>query len=179
MKIGYVRSSFKENIDIQINSLKEVACNKIHIEISKDIYNLITLNKVLTSLKKGDTLIVWKLDRLAMNSNMLLEFLYLLNVKGVNFTSIVDSIKIQTTNEDLFVKHLNIMNTMNKKILSEKASFNLMKLKKQGKKIGRKSKVTKAKLELAKNLLEEGLSKEEIAFRINVSLSTLYRSLKS
>ena len=97
MKIGYARvSTTDQNLSVQIDGLEKEKCEKIYKEkLSGARKDRPELQKALEELRKGDTLVVWKLDRLGRTVKQLLDLIEDLKGKGIHFKSIKD--KIDTT----------------------------------------------------------------------------------
>lgn len=98
MKVGYARVSTREqNLDLQIKSLKEAGCSEIYQEIASGAKNdRPVLYKVLLNLRKGDTLIIWKLDRLGRSLGHLVKIVNDLLDKKIFIISLNDSIDTTT-----------------------------------------------------------------------------------
>jgi DNA invertase Pin-like site-specific DNA recombinase len=94
MKVAYVRvSTTDQNLDLQLDALKKDGCEKIYKDIASGAKeDRIGLQETLTYLLKGDTLVVWRLDRLGRSLRQLIEVINDLNERGVFFKSIKESI---------------------------------------------------------------------------------------
>ena len=94
MLIGYVRvSTNDQNTALQRNALESAGCELIFEDkISGKVSDRPGLKKVLRTLSEGDTLVVWKLDRLGRSMRHLVGLVEELREKGVNFRSLTDSI---------------------------------------------------------------------------------------
>ncbi|HFK7119107.1 TPA: recombinase family protein, partial [Escherichia coli] len=98
MLIGYVRvSTNDQNTDLQRNALNCVGCELIFEDkISGTKSERPGLKKLLRTLSAGDTLVVWKLDRLGRSMRHLVTLIEELRQRGVNFRSLTDSIDTST-----------------------------------------------------------------------------------
>jgi len=99
MRIGYARvSTLDQNLELQIDALKNAGCERIFTEKisgkSKD--DRPELNNMFSKLREGDTVIVWKLDRLGRSLTNLIDLISELNKHGVHFLSLNDNINTQT-----------------------------------------------------------------------------------
>ena len=94
MLIGYARvSTIEQNLDLQIDALKNAGCEKLYEDkISSSKQNRPGLTDVLKDLRRGDTLVVWKLDRLGRSPCDLIELITDLQSKNIMFRSIQDGI---------------------------------------------------------------------------------------
>ena len=98
MIYGYARVSTEDQkADLQINALKKAECDYIFTDtISGSVKNRPELNRCLESLRPGDTLIVWKLDRLGRSLSHLVEVLSDLQKRGIAFRSLTEAIDTET-----------------------------------------------------------------------------------
>jgi DNA invertase Pin-like site-specific DNA recombinase len=104
MLVGYARVSTKDqNLDLQTNSLKENGCERLFEEkVSSTKKNRTELNRALDIMREGDTLVVWKLDRLGRSVKQLVSFVEDLHNNGMQFKSISDGIDTSTTGKFFF-----------------------------------------------------------------------------
>jgi DNA invertase Pin-like site-specific DNA recombinase len=98
MKIGYARvSTADQNLDLQFNALTEYGCTKIYQEkISGKNTDRQELKKLLKDLRKGDQVVVWKLDRVGRSLRDLVDMVALFHEQEVNFVSLHDHIDTTT-----------------------------------------------------------------------------------
>ena len=106
-KIGYARvSTLDQNLALQQDALKEAGCEKIFIEqISGAVTDRPALREALEYARSGDTLIVWKLDRLERSMKQLIETIEGLRLRGVGFRSVTEAIDT-TTAQGVLVFHM-------------------------------------------------------------------------
>lgn len=90
MKIGYARVSTEDqNLSLQLDALKKAGCERIFKEkVSGVLRDKPELSKLLEHLRKGDTVIVWKLDRLARSTRELLDTMETIGEAGAKFQSL-------------------------------------------------------------------------------------------
>jgi len=173
MNIGYLKPGvLKENIDVQMDALYKYECEKITTKLlnkSKEI-------SLLEKLHIGDTLVVYKIEYLEISLIKFIEFIACLQERNINFVSIIDNIDSRVEKGKLFLEHLSILSKVNKNYLSLKIREGLQN---KGVKFGRKSKMTQDKINLAKKMFKSGVHYKEIANRLDVSVATIYRCLKS
>ena len=94
MKIGYARVSTQDQkLDLQLDDLKKLGCEKIYQEKVSSGKDRPELNKMIEHLREGDTIMVWKLDRLCRSLKQLVNLIETFHTKKVNFVSIKDSIE--------------------------------------------------------------------------------------
>ena len=173
MNIGYLKPGLlKENIDVQMDALYKYECEKITTKLlnkSKEI-------SLLEKLHIGDTLVIYKIEYLELSLIKFIEFIACLQERNINFVSIIDNIDTRIEKGKLFFEHLSILSKVNKSYLSLKIREGL---RNKGVKFGRKSKMTPSKINLAKKMFKSGVHYKEIANRLEVSVATIYRCLKS
>ena len=98
MKLGYARvSTLDQNLDLQQHALKDAGCENIYIEqMSGAVTDRPALLEALKYARSGDTLIVWKLDRLARSMKQLIETVAQLRLRGIGFRSLTEAIDTAT-----------------------------------------------------------------------------------
>jgi len=98
MFIGYARVSTKEqSLDLQIDALKLAGCEKFFMEKQSTKRERPELNKMLEVLRTGDTVVIWKLDRLGRTTLELIRLIDKLNNNGIGFKSLNDNFLDTTT----------------------------------------------------------------------------------
>ena len=180
MILGYARVSTKEqNLDMQIDKLREAGVEKIyHEKISGAYKERPELNRLLENLRPGDTLIVYKLDRLGRTIEQLIKMVNSLNDNNINFISVQDNIDT-TTSHGKFIFHIFCaMAEMERNLIRERTKAGLEAARKRGRKGGRK-KVDESTIKKAITMYN---SKEftinEIIKDCNISKSVFYKYLK-
>jgi len=98
MLIGYARvSTIDQNLHLQIDALQKVGCEKIFTDqVSGSQASRPQLGEALEFLREGDTLVVWRLDRLGRNLRHLIELVRKLEEKGIGFRSLTESMDTTT-----------------------------------------------------------------------------------
>ena len=105
MKIGYARvSTFDQNLNAQIDALKNAGCDEIYEEKKSGVADREELEKALGYLREGDTLVVTKLDRLGRSLKKLLELVESFKERGIHFQSLDDGIDTSTSVGNFFFK---------------------------------------------------------------------------
>ncbi len=104
MLIGYARVSTQDqNLELQLNALKKIGCKKFYQDqISGAKNNRPGLQLALEVLRKGDTLVVWKLDRLGRTVKGLVDLVNKLHQNGTHFKSITDNVDTSTPSGRFF-----------------------------------------------------------------------------
>mgnify|MGYP002661450704 FL=1 len=179
MLIGYARVSTQDqNLTLQREALINAGCEKVFEDkVSGTRADRPGLSKTLEMLREGDTLVVWKLDRLGRSVKQLVDMVSELNKQGIQFKSLTDSIDTGTTSGRFFFHVMASLAEMERELTIERTRAGLEVAKKLGRKGGRKPKMTDSKIESAKKLLSSGVPPKEVAKNLSVSVSTLYRWL--
>ena len=179
MLIGYARVSTQDqNLTLQREALINAGCEKVFEDkVSGTRADRPGLSKTLEMLREGDTLVVWKLDRLGRSVKQLVDMVSELNKQGIQFKSLTDSIDTGTTSGRFFFHVMASLAEMERELTIERTRAGLEVAKKLGRKGGRKPKMTDSKIESAKKLLSSGVPPKEVAKNLGVSVSTLYRCL--
>ena len=133
------------------------------------------LAKTLEMLREGDTLVVWKLDRLGRSVKQLVDLVGELHKQGVQFRSLTDSIDTGTPSGRFFFHVMASLAEMERELTVERTRAGLAVAKQLGRKGGRKPKMTDSKIESAKKLLASGVPPRDVAKNLGVSIPTLYR----
>ncbi|MBW8309119.1 MAG: recombinase family protein [Candidatus Paracaedibacteraceae bacterium] len=149
----------------------------IHI---KPISFLLNLEKSPTfcNSAKGDTLVVWKLDRLARSLKQLIETVEKLESQDIGFQSLTESINTTTSGGRLIFHIFASLAEFERSIIKERTLAGLSAAKRLGKVGGRPPSLKAEDLMIAKALLkDDNITVEEVAKRLSVAPSTLYRHL--
>lgn len=175
--IGYARvSSNDQNLDLQIDAFKKIGCSRIFSDkITGMKKSRPGLDDALSYLRAGDTLAIWKLDRLGRSVKGLIGLVGKMEEEGIHFRSITDGIDTTTPAGRFFFHVMASLAQMERELLVERTKAGLAAAKKRGRVGGRKRVMTSSKFEAAKKLLAEGMPPKEIAQNLGVSVPTLYR----
>ncbi|WNV04756.1 recombinase family protein [Candidatus Methylospira mobilis] len=179
MLIGYARVSTQDqNLDLQIEALTKAGCEKLFDDkISGSRAERPGLAKVMETLREGDTLVVWKLDRLGRSVKHLVDLVGELHKRGVQFKSLTDAIDTGTPSGRFFFHVMASLAEMERELNVERTRAGLEAARQLGRKSGRKPKMTDSKIESAKKLLASGVLPKDVAKNLGVSIPTLYRWL--
>lgn len=177
MLVGYARvSTDDQNLELQTSALKEIGCTKIYEDkISGTKTNRPGLQLALEVLRNGDTLVVWKLDRLGRTVKGLIDLINQLHQKEIHFKSITDNVDTSTPSGRFFFHVMASLAQMERELIAERTKAGLAAAKLLGRVGGRKRKMTSSKIESAKKLLASGVLPKEVAKNLGVSVPTLYR----
>ena len=179
MLIGYARVSTQDqNLQMQIEALERIGCEKIFEEkVSGTKSNRPELLRALDMLRSGDTLCVWKLDRLGRSVKDLVNLVTQLLERGIQFKSVTDSIDTSSASGRFFFNIMASLAQMERELIVERTRAGLAVARKAGRVGGRRRVMTDSKLTSAKKLLEVGTPPRDVAESLGVSVPTLYRWL--
>ena len=181
MKIGYARVSTEDqNLDSQIDALKKEGCDDIFSEkVSGASSEREALKKVLTMLREGDTLVVYKLDRLGRTVKQLVSLIEQFQEKGIQFKSIKDTIDTATPNGRFFFHIMSAFSELERELIRERTQPGLSAARARGKQGGRPTLHNQDKKEIAYQMVMEKPHKtvSEIAKALHMSRSTIYRHI--
>jgi DNA invertase Pin-like site-specific DNA recombinase len=177
MLIGYARVSTQDqNLDLQREALNQAGCEKVFADkVSGTRAERPGLIRVLEMLREGDTLVVWKLDRLGRSVKQLVDLVGELHRQGVQFKSLTDAIDTGTASGRFFFHVMASLAEMERELTVERTRAGLAAARQLGRKGGRKRRMTDSKIESAKELLANGVPPRDVATNLGVSVPTLYR----
>lgn len=181
MKIGYARVSTKDqNLDLQLDALKAVGCERIFEDkISGSRTERDGLSQTMQSLHSGDTLVVWKLDRLGRSLQHLIAVINDLRERGIFFKSLKENLDTSSSTGKLIFHIFGALAEFERDIIQERTMAGLHAARSRGRIGGRPKVMNAKKLKLAKTLMaDNSRSVREICEILGVSKATLYRYLK-
>lgn len=180
-KIGYVRVSDTEQTeDLQIDALKQAGCEVVYGDhgVSGSIVKRKGLNDLLASLNNGDTLVVWKLDRLGRSTIHLLQLLDDLCTRGVDFQAITQGIDTTTAVGRMLYGQLAVFAEFEREQIRERTKAGMRAAKARGKHIGRPRKLTDRQIARARQRLANRIDTiTHMAATYGVAPLTLSRAL--
>ena len=177
MLIGYARiSTHDQNLDLQKDALEKAGCKKIYVEqMSGSSRIRPELEKTLEMLRNGDTLVVWRLDRLGRSLKHLIELVAKLEQREIGFKSLMESMDTTTSGGKLVFHIFGALAEFEHKIIKERTSAGLAAARARGRNGGRPLKLDEKKRELAIKLYNEReRSIKEICQIMGISKPTLY-----
>ena len=178
MKIGYARvSTLDQNLGLQMQALKKAGCQKIFREkVSGANRQRPEFQQMLDQLREGDTVIVWRLDRLARSTRHLLETMETIREAGARFQSLSEPWADTTTNAGKMIMTVFAgIAEFERDLILERTQAGRNAAKSNGVRFGRPPKLNPEQLKLAQRLIEEGKAAHEIADTFNVHVATIYR----
>ncbi|MEH2920324.1 recombinase family protein [Samsonia erythrinae] len=133
------------------------------------------LKRALRVLKAGDTLVVWKLDRLGRSMRNLVLLIDELRQRNVHFKSLTDSIDTNTPMGRFMFHIMSALAEMERELIVERTCAGLAAARAQGRVGGRPAVFTQEDKVMVKQLLNNGYSRQQVAIIYDVGLSTLYK----
>jgi DNA invertase Pin-like site-specific DNA recombinase len=176
--VGYARvSTLDQNPELQLDALKTNGCAKLFVERASGAKEeRPQLLAALDYLRPGDTLVVWKLDRLARSMKQLIETVDELKARGIGFRSLTEAIDATTAAGELFFHIFGALAQFERSVIRERTNAGLKAALARGRKGGRRPKVKPDDIRAALALLQDPqISVRGAAKRLGLSVSTLYR----
>ncbi len=180
MLVGYARvSTIDQNPELQLDALTAAGCEKVFVEKASGAQrDRPELAAALAYARKGDTIVVWKLDRLARSMRQLIETIEGLEGRGVGFRSLTEAIDTTTAGGKLVFHIFGALAEFERGIIRERTSAGLAAALARGRKGGRPPKLDDNDLKAARAMLaDETIPVGEVARRLRVSPATLYRHM--
>lgn len=177
MLIGYARVSTPEqDLTPQLVALTDAGCERTFSDKASGAKaNRAGLIEALSHARKGDTLVVWKLDRLGRTMKGLVDLAADLADRGIGFRSLTDGIDTAGSAGKLVFHIMAAMAEMERDLNRERTTAALIVARREGRVGGRKTVMTPKRLAAARKLLAGGMTVREVAPAIGVSVPTLYR----
>ena len=181
MKYGYARVSTEDqNPALQLAALKKAGCRTVFKDegISGATVQRPALVKCLKTLQAGDTLIVWKLDRLGRSLRDLIHMLDDLKQRGVKFRSLTEAIDTDTATGRAMWQMIGVLAELERSLITERTRAGVKAAQRRGVKFGRKPKLSASQIAHARQLIESGQRVQDVAALLSVGRVTLYRALQ-
>lgn len=178
MLIGYARvSTTDQDLALQIEALTRAGCERLFTDKASGAKtDRPGLNEALAFARAGDTLVIWKLDRLGRSIRGLIELAAGLSARNVDFRSLTDGFDTATPSGRLLFHILASVAEMERELVKERTIAGLVAARARGGTGGgRKPAMTAEKIDIARKLLAAGDRPAKIAKLLQVGLSTFYR----
>ena len=183
MKIGYARVSTRDqSLQLQVDALKAAGCEKIYQEVASGAKTArVVLDDLMKNMREGDTLIIWKLDRLGRNLVHLRQTVEELKNIGVSFISLNENLDTTTAQGMLFFNFFGMIAEFERGNTVERVNAGLKAARARGRLGGRPKGLSEKSQNTAK--IAEVLYKtkeisiRDIAKQLNISVKTFYRYL--
>jgi len=178
MLIGYARiSTDDQKLDLQLDALNKTGCSKIFTdEMSGSRASRPGLDEAISHLRDGDTLVVWRLDRLGRSLKNLIDLTELLKARSVGFYSVTEGIDTNTTNGKLMFHLFGALAEFERNLINDRASAGRAAARARGETGGRPKKLDSKQRALVVKMYEDKQhSIKDICSILNISKPALYR----
>src|ERR687896_105299 len=182
MLIGYARvSTHDQTLHLQQDALQKAECRKIFTDTASGAKaERIGLEEALTYVRKGDTIVVWRLDRLGRSLPHLTTTMTDLEERGIGFKSLTENIDTTTSGGKLIFHIFGALAEFERNLIRERTTAGLSAARARGRRGGRPKSLTGKQLSIAQALYNnKENSIAEICRTLKVSKATLYRYIKT
>ena len=182
MHIGYARvSTDDQKLDLQMDALSKNGCDQIYQDVASGAkFHREGLDKALSFMRQGDTLVVWKLDRLGRSLKNLIDVVNDLNKRGVFFKSVRENIDTSSSGGKLTFHLFGALAEFERDIIRERTMAGLLAARARGRIGGRPKAMNDTQVNLARQMMSNAdASAQFVSDALGVSRATLYRYLKS
>ncbi|EGT5658357.1 recombinase family protein [Citrobacter braakii] len=177
MRIGYIRvSTIDQNTELQREAIERANCELIFEDkMTGTKAKRPGLNRLLKKLKPGDTVVVWKLDRLGRSLINLADLLQTFKQKNIKFLSLTEGINTDTSMGRFTFHIMSALAEMEREIIIERTRAGLAVARKKGRIGGRRPKYSPEEWAQMGRLILDGMSRNQVAIIFDVGVSTLYK----
>lgn len=182
MLVGYARVSTQDqNLELQNDALSKAGCDRIFTEVIGGARSERTgLQEALKILRSGDTLVVWRLDRLGRSLKHLIDIVNHLREMDVGFRSLQESIDTTTSGGKLIFHMFGALAEFERDVIRERTQAGLQAARARGRQGGRPRVLDGAKLAMVCAMYEDRKHlPDDICKAMGISRSTLYRSVSN
>jgi DNA invertase Pin-like site-specific DNA recombinase len=180
MKVGYARVSTQEqDLALQLDALTKEGCDRIFQEKASGAQReRPELKAALSYMRKGDTLVVWKIDRLARSMKQLIETIESFQDQGIGLKSLQDPIDTSSPSGKLVFHIFAALAEFERGVIRERTTAGLRAARERGRVGGRPPSLSAKDLQAARAMLRDSdITVAAVAKRLNVASSTLYRHI--
>lgn len=181
MRIGYARvSTHDQNIDLQLTALKAAGCDRIFTDQGLSGASRIRpgLIQSLEQAGPGDTLVIWRLDRLGRSLSHLIDMVTELGNRKIGLYSVTEAIDTASPSGILIFHIMGALAEFERALIAERTRAGMSAARARGSPIGRPMKLTRRDLDVAIAAMQDGSALKTTASRLGVSRATLYRALQ-
>lgn len=181
MKVGYARVSTKDQVlDGQIDALNQSGCERIFTDRASGVReDRLGLKELMSFIRKGDTLVIWKLDRLGRGLKHLISFVEDLRAKGIGLKSLTEDIDTTSPGGALIFNVFASIAQFERDIIKERTRIGLSAAKARGRMGGRKLKLSREKINHAVELYRSNSKTiSEICNIIGISRAQFYEYMR-
>lgn len=179
--IGYARVSTQEqNLNLQLDALKKVQCDRVFEDpgVTATARRRPGFEAAMAALRRGDTFVIWKMDRAFRSAGEALRTLEKFEAKGIAFHCITEPVETQTAMGKAMYQVRNVFAELEKNMNSERTLAGLDAARRRGVKLGRPRKLSQQQVRIIRRLLKDpDIRRRDVASLYGVSVSTLSRAL--
>jgi DNA invertase Pin-like site-specific DNA recombinase len=182
MLVGYARvSTGDQTLDLQVDALHAAGCERVYSDtVSGAKTEREGLSRALDVLRPGDTLVVWRLDRLGRTLPHLISLIDELNAKTIGFRSLTENIDTTSSSGQLVFHPFGALAQFERNLIRERTMAGLAAARARGRKGGRKHLLDAKKIAQAKTLYaDKSNTVADICQTLGISRTTLWRYLKA
>src|SRR4051812_21758690 len=181
MLIGYARiSTIDQTLALQQDALNAAGCEHIYTDtVSGSVTDRPGLTNALSHLRSGDTLVVWRLDRLGRSLSHLIETVRQLQERGIGFRSLQEQIDTTTSGGKLIFHFFGALAEFERDLIRERTHAGLVAARARGRLFGRPKALSPKKVAQLRVLAKDDqLTVREICQTLGISRATFYRHVK-
>jgi DNA invertase Pin-like site-specific DNA recombinase len=180
MLIGYARvSTHEQTLNLQQDALEKAGCTKLFTDTASGAKaERKGLDEALDYVRKGDTLVVWRLDRLGRSLPHLIATMTALEERGIGFKSLTENIDTTTSGGKLIFHIFGALAEFERNLIRERTTAGLLAARARGRKGGRLKALSAKQLSIARDLYEKRHPIAEICRTLKISRATLFRYMK-
>src|SRR5918992_3167982 len=182
MNIGYARVSTQDQtLNLQKDALKKIGCTKIFTDTASGAKaERKGLDEALEYVREGDTLVVWRLDRLGRSLKHLIETISQLDTRKIGFKSLTENIDTTTSGGKLIFHIFGALAEFERNLIRERTNAGLIAARARGRIGGRPKALTPRQIRIAQSLYDDPKNSiQEICRTLKISKVTLYRYIKA
>ncbi|MCA8204717.1 recombinase family protein [Burkholderia sp. AU33545] len=179
-KLGYARVSTEEqSLDLQLIALRKAGCSRIFTDhgVSGMHHERPGLHELISAAKSGDTIVVWRLDRLGRSLKHLIQILSDLRERGIHFASLNEAIDTGTPTGTFIFHMLAALAEFERSLISERTKAGMAVARTHGSHLGRPRILNAQQIKIAREL-EKTFTAKETARLLSVDKRTLERALQ-
>jgi DNA invertase Pin-like site-specific DNA recombinase len=180
MLLGYARvSTLEQNEDLQTDALKRAGCERLYVDHASGAKaHRPQVDRMLDAMRTGDTVVVWKLDRLGRSVQHLVDLMNRFRTEGVGFRSLTENMDTTTPGGVLIFHVFAAMAQFERDLIRERTMAGLNAARARGRKGGRRPKLDARQKKRIRELYDaRALTVAEIGKQFGVSRSTVYKAL--
>jgi DNA invertase Pin-like site-specific DNA recombinase len=179
-QIGYARvSTTDQDLALQQDALAAAECERVFEDRASGARaDRPGLAQALAYARRGDVLVVWKLDRLGRSMSHLIDTMRDLDGRGISLRSLTEQIDTTTPGGRLIFHVFGALGQFERDLIRERTRAGLKAAEARGRRGGRKPAVTEETLRRARDLIAKGLTVREAAARVKVGKTALYKALQ-